>query len=68
MIYEIFLSNGWHPWLALQTTNKEQAIEFLQKTKAQYIYLRVLTSEGNVLRFETQSDQWDLSRSQINGL
>lgn len=58
MIYEIYLDNGWHPWLALQTQNKEQAIEFLNKAKAQHISLRILTDEGHVVRLETQGNQW----------
>jgi hypothetical protein len=68
MIYEIYLNNGWRPWLALVTSKKEEAVDFLEKTKAQSMYLRILTDKGSVVRMETQGDQWDMSRSQLQGL
>lgn len=68
MIYEVYLNNGWIPWLALKTTKKEEAMEFLEKAKAQDIYLRILTDKESVVRIETQGDQWDMSRSQIKSL
>ena len=49
MLYEIYLENGWTPWLVFQTTNETEANELFKKTKGQYVYLRVLDDNGYVI-------------------
>lgn len=53
MLYEIYLENGWTPWLAFQTTDKEKAHAFLASARAQYIYFRVLDEKGTIVHIHT---------------
>ena len=58
MLYEIYLQNGpLSPWLAFQTTNKEEANIFLESAKAQFVYLRILDEKGSVLSLRCQPNQ-----------
>lgn len=56
MFYEITLQNGPILWLAFQTKNETEAIEYFKNAKAQYVYIRILDEKGNVvsLRCETR--------------
>ena len=49
MFYEIWLENGWSPWLAFQTSNEPQANEYFQQANALYVYFRVLNEKNHVV-------------------
>lgn len=62
MLYEVYLQNGpLSPWLALKTTDKQKAHEFLLSTKAQYVYLLILEDDGTIVSMRCEPNQ-------INGL
>jgi hypothetical protein len=54
MLYEIWLENGWSPWLAFQTPNEPQAKEYFQQANALYVYFRVLDKKGYVVSITTR--------------
>jgi len=54
MLYEIWLENGWSPWLAFQTTNETQANEYFRKAAGNYVYLRVLDDKGYIVSFRCE--------------
>jgi hypothetical protein len=54
MLYEIWLENGWSPWLAFQTTNETQANEYFRKAAGNYVYLRVLDDKGYIVSITTR--------------
>ncbi len=51
MLYEIYIENGWIPWLAFQTYNETEANEYFRKALGNYVYLRVLDDQGCILKF-----------------
>lgn len=57
MLFQIYLQNGpLCPWLALQTTKKEEAEKFLESAKAQFVYLRILDENGSIISMKCQPD------------
>ncbi len=61
MIFQIYLENGWTPWLAFQTTDKTRANEFIKKSTALYTYLYTLSDNHYLVDIVC-------IRRQINGL
>ncbi len=50
-LYEIYIENGWNPWLAFQTQNETEANDYFRKAQGNYVYLRVLDDKGSILKF-----------------
>ena len=49
MFYEITLQNAHILWLAFQTKDKTEAMDYFKNAKAQYVYLRILDDNGHVI-------------------
>lgn len=49
MIYEIYIENGISPWLVFQTTNETEANEYFRRARGQYVYLRILGENKDVI-------------------
>lgn len=49
MRYEVWLENGWIPWLALCTDDEQKAREFFHSATPKYKWLYVFDYAGRLL-------------------